>query len=99
MMIKLKTTTRRIAIASTLMFACLGTTVQANELSKQVNQDVINALSNAFSNQVSLLMIEIKTDVKSQINQSLTDFSSIVLPIKENESHLVSKKVESTTSK
>lgn len=102
-MTKFKTTARRIAITSTLLFACLGTTAQANELSKQINQDVVNALSNVFSNQVTLFMTEINRDIEIQVNKTLIEFGSIMLPTeKENVQHSsnsVSKNDASIASK
>jgi len=82
-MTKLKATARHMVIASTFMFACLGTTVQASELSKQVNQDVTDALTNALSNQVTLFITEINRDVEAQISKTLTELGSIILPTEE----------------
>lgn len=85
-MTKLKATARHMVLASTFIFACLGTTVQASELSKHVNQDVTDALTNALSNQVTLFITEINRDIEAQINKTLTEFSSIILPTEDKAS-------------
>lgn len=70
-MTKLTNTFRSIAVASTLMIASLGTSVQAGELSNQAKQQLLEVLGHAVSNQVATVVADVHNDIEQSIGQSL----------------------------
>lgn len=70
-MTKLQNTLRNIALASTLVIAGLGSSVNAVELSEKAKQHLMATLGNAFSNQVSEVVTQVNWDMEQNIQQSL----------------------------
>ena len=100
-MTKLTTTIRSIAVVATLMIASVGSSVQAGELSSQAKQQLFDALGQAFSNQVAVVVAEVNYDIERSISQSLINLGQPTQPsnAKVTVTVLPKKKTDDSASK
>jgi len=91
-MTKLTNILRGAVVTAMITFSAFGVSVNATELNGQAKQDLISALGQVFSNQVSAIASEINKDITTTIDETLTEMGFEIVQQGEQEAKKVISK-------